>query len=53
VTGAVWEVPPAVERGYIASRHGWSRPAAGTAGRGIADLAAAMCGLHAARLPTP
>jgi hypothetical protein len=46
----VWEVPPAVERGYIATRHGWGRP---TAPPGIPELAAAMCGLHAARLPTP
>jgi Winged helix DNA-binding domain len=50
VTRALWEIAPAVERGYIATRHGWGHP---TTHPGISELAAAMCGLHAARLPTP
>lgn len=42
-------VPAAVERGFIAARHGWG-PAASPA---LAELPAAVAGLHAARLLTP
>lgn len=42
-------VPAAVERGFVAGRHGWGL----TAPPSLGDLPAAMAGLHAARLLTP
>jgi hypothetical protein len=42
-------VPAAVERGFLAARHGWGP----TAAPALANLPTAMAGLHAARLLTP
>jgi hypothetical protein len=42
-------VPAAVERGFVATRHGWGP----TAAPALDSLPTAMAGLHAARLLTP
>jgi hypothetical protein len=42
-------VPAAVERGFVAGRHGWGLPSAPA----LADLPTMLAGLHAARLLTP